>query len=135
MGDERAYNGHSKNAPGPFYVVNDECIACQAPEQEAPDVMAHVDRNGAGYHCYFKRQPTTAEELEQAILSVVVSCCGAVRYAGSDPEVLRRISEWSECRDQCDALIVQKVEFLSPSQLRGRYAPRDDPMWDGELDP
>jgi hypothetical protein len=27
------------NAPGPFYVVKDDCLACEAPLAEAPDLM------------------------------------------------------------------------------------------------
>ncbi len=27
---------HPKNAPGPFYVVQDECITCGAPRQKPP---------------------------------------------------------------------------------------------------
>ncbi len=90
---------HPLNAPGDFYVVNEFCIACEAPEAEAPDLMAH-DSDGARYHCYFKRQPATREETERACSAVEVGCCGAVRYGGRDPAVLKRLKKWG--RDASD---------------------------------
>src|SRR5436305_6718895 len=77
------------NAPGDFYVENEMCIACTAPEHEAPELMTHDEP--AGHHCYFKRQPTTPEELERAIRAVHMGCCGAVRYGGTDPKVIDRL--------------------------------------------
>ena len=67
---------HPNNSPGPFIVENGHCIACGVPEAEAPELMAHDADN----HCYFRRQPQTAEELEHACLAVFVSCCEAVQY-------------------------------------------------------
>lgn len=87
---------HPQNAPGPFFVENDCCIACGAPEREAPDLMAHEDSEETGYHCYFRKQPSTPEQLDQAIRAVWVSCCGAVQYGGEDPDVLRRLSQLRE---------------------------------------
>ena len=92
---------YSKNAPGPFYVENQCCIACEAPYHEAPDLMAH-DEPG-GYHCYFKKQPETPEEVEKAISACVVSCVWAVRSAGDDPAILERFRELRAER-ACDAL-------------------------------
>ena len=88
------------NALGDFYVVDGMCIACTAPEHEAPDLMAH-DTAHASYHCYFKRQPETAEELEQAVMAVAVGCCGAVRYGGTNPVVLHRLEQMGVA-DTCD---------------------------------
>jgi hypothetical protein len=83
------HSRHPKNAPGPFYVVRDACIFCTAPEHEAPGLMDHVDK--PFYHCYFKKQPMTPAEIDRAVMAVGVSCCGAVRYAGEDAEVLNRL--------------------------------------------
>lgn len=47
---------HPLNSPGDFYVEDGLCLACTAPEHEAPDLMAHIGTAG-DYHCYFKRQP------------------------------------------------------------------------------
>jgi hypothetical protein len=81
------------NAPRPFVVEKDCCIACLAPVYEAPDLMAY-DVDCAT--CYFKRQPVTVDEVEQAIRALMVSCCEAVQYVGDDAEIIRRIAEWKE---------------------------------------
>ena len=78
------------NVAGDFYVVDGMCMACTAPTLEAPDLMAHAPN---GLHCYFKRQPTTPEEINQATLAVCVSCCGGVRYAGTDLKMIRLLTE------------------------------------------
>jgi ferredoxin len=80
------------NAAGNFYVEQGMCIACTAPEHEAPDLMSHDPAAHAGYHCYFKKQPETPEELERAIMAVAVGCRGAVRYGGTDAAVLQRLA-------------------------------------------
>jgi hypothetical protein len=85
------YRRFPLNAPGDFYVQDGMCIACTAPEHEAPDLMAHYCDDSMSYQCYFRRQPETADELERAIQAVEVGCCGAVRYGGRDPEVIRRL--------------------------------------------
>lgn len=90
---------HPLNAPGDFYVMNQLCIACKAPEHEAPDLMSHGDES-QGYHCYFKRQPETPEEIERACRAVEVGCCESVRYGGRDPQILARLSEFG--RGACD---------------------------------
>jgi ferredoxin len=83
---------HPKNAPGPFYVGNSECMACGYPHVLAPDLMAwETDSEGRPSHCYFKKQPETPEELEQAIKAIDGCCCGALRYSGSDPEIIKRV--------------------------------------------
>ena len=92
-----------RNAPGPFYVENQCCISCTAPYFMAPDLMAHDDGEG-GYHCHFKRQPETSEEVERAVMACVLSCVWAVRYAGSDPGILQRFRELRS-EDSCDVLV------------------------------
>ena len=78
------------NALGPFFTEKDCCIQCHAPEAEAPALMAFDEASGS---CYFRRQPVTAEEREQACRAVWVSCCDAVQYDGSDPAIHARIEE------------------------------------------
>lgn len=72
-------------------------MACGAPEMEAGTLMSHDGRG----HCFFVRQPTTAEEVDAAILSLWASCCGAVRYGGHDHEILVRLAEIGE-GETCD---------------------------------
>jgi hypothetical protein len=62
--------------------------------------MAHEENI---YHCYFRRQPSTPRELEQAVQAVCVSCCGAVRYAGTDQGILNRFIEVGYT-EGCDVL-------------------------------
>lgn len=84
---------HRMNAAGPFYVVNQDCMTCGYPHLLAPDLMAW-ERNSEGreLHCYFRKQPETSQEIEQAVNAVNGSCCGALRYSGSDPKTIKRIS-------------------------------------------
>jgi len=62
-------------------------MTCRAPESVAPDLIGfYEDLSGTNResHCYFKKQPKTAEELDPAIKPVQVSCCGAYHHAGAD---------------------------------------------------
>ncbi|MEO5936218.1 MAG: ferredoxin [Terriglobales bacterium] len=88
----RKFNAYPLNTPGPFYVEADECIACRAPEAVAPDLIGFVeDETGRHSHCYFKKQPETAAELEQAIQAVGANCCGSFHYAGADLAVKKKL--------------------------------------------
>jgi len=89
------------NAPGDFYVEDGRCITCGAPHDAAPALMAWTDDNS---HCFFRRQPSTKEEVEQAIQAVRCSEVCALRYAGNDPDILRRLKE-AGMGDQCDATL------------------------------
>ena len=91
---------HALNAPGDFYVEDDMCLACTAPEHEAPGLMSHCDDS---YHCYFKKQPSTPEETSLAIRAVQVGCCGSVRYGGSDPDIISQLVALG-MSDDCDAV-------------------------------
>jgi hypothetical protein len=93
---------HPLNAAGDFYVIDGCCIACEAPEREAPDLMGHDCEERPGYQCYFRRQPSTPEELERAIWAVAVGCCGSVRYGGADLAVVHRLAELGAGADACD---------------------------------
>jgi hypothetical protein len=86
------------NVPGPFYVAKDECITCGAPEAEAPSLIRHDDEHGS---CYFYRQPDSADDTYRAIRALAVCCVGAVRYAGKDPDILRRAADVGSA-NQCD---------------------------------
>lgn len=98
---------HPRNAEGPFYVVLDDCMLCEAPVAEAPDLMAWDHGGPSGHaHCFFERQPDTPEELDRAIRAIRVSCCGAVRYGGADAAVLERIARHDP--GACDALAERK---------------------------
>jgi hypothetical protein len=88
---------HPRNAAGPFYIRSGECMACGAPEGQAPTMMSHDERG----HCFFVRQPSTENEIDEAILGLWVSCCGAVRYRGQNGKILTRFAEQG-LAEQCD---------------------------------
>jgi hypothetical protein len=80
---------HPENARGPFFSDPEQCMACGAPQVQAPTLMGTDKETG---QCFFLRQPTTPEEAEQACRAMEVSCCGAVRYSGDDPVILERLT-------------------------------------------
>jgi hypothetical protein len=83
---------HPRNVPGPFYVVDGCCTACDVPVTEAPDLFAYDE----ACHCYVKRQPQSAEELDRALRAAWLAELQCIRYRGDDPEVLRRFAELGE---------------------------------------
>ena|SRR5881394_4171339 len=90
---------HPRNAPGPFYTTG-ECMACGAPEDEAPELLAALDDDN--YETYFVRQPTTPEEVERACRAAEVCCVSAVRYGGADPAIIQRLGNRAT---YCDHLL------------------------------
>lgn len=90
---------HPENVPGDFYVENEVCTACGAPEAEAPDLIEHSKFEYG--HCYFKKQPRTPDEVERAINAIAVSCIAGIRYGGKNEEILRQLYEMGEAA-QCD---------------------------------
>jgi hypothetical protein len=59
--------------------------------------MSH-DSHG---QCFFARQPANPEETTEAIEGTWASCCGALRYGGTDSEILVRMAELG-LAEQCD---------------------------------
>jgi len=93
------------NAAGLFYSVKDCCIICLAPQSEAPELIGlYEDPSGTNRlsHCFFKKQPETPNEVDNAIRAMWVSCVENLRYAGDDPAILERLCEMG-LRDLCDA--------------------------------
>ena len=64
------------------------------------DSLGHY-AEGRESHCYFKKQPETPQEIDQAVDAINGSCCGAVRYAGSDPEIIQKLKDVG-CEDAID---------------------------------
>ncbi len=90
---------YPENSKGDFYVENQVCITCGAPEAEAPDLIEHSKLEYG--HCYFKKQPTTADELDRAISAMQVSCISGIRYGGKDQAILKRLSDLN-LQAECD---------------------------------
>ncbi len=95
---------HPLNAAGPFYSIADGCITCLAPQCAAPNLIGLYDEGtNARSHCFFKKQPQTQEEVEEAISAMAVSCVENLRYAGNDPVILNSLCEMGY-RRLCDVL-------------------------------
>lgn len=92
-------NRFEKNAPGPFYTTG-ECLACGAPEIEAPGLLAPLE--GENYDTWFVRQPSTPEEVEQACRAMEVCCTSALRYGGHDRAIILRLGNDPQ---YCDHLL------------------------------
>ena len=88
---KKAKDRYPLNADGDFYVENGMCIICCAPEHAAPALMGFFsdpDGSNRESHCYFKQQPRTEAETRDAIDAIRASCCGALRYGGSDRRII-----------------------------------------------
>jgi len=103
-----------RNAPGAFYTTGG-CTSCGAPEAEAPELLAPLDDEN--YDTYFVRQPQTAEEVERACSAVEACCLSALRYAGTDPLIIRRLGNRPEF---CDHLLREPPH---------RFAWESDDQW------
>ncbi|MFN3403648.1 MAG: ferredoxin [Cytophagaceae bacterium] len=114
---------YPENSQGDFYVQNQVCISCGAPEAEAPDLIEHSKHEYG--HCYFKKQPKTEDEIERAINAIAVSCISGLRYGGKDEKILKRLYEIGEA-EQCDhkpmgnykMIVWTKVEFNYSGTLK-----------------
>jgi hypothetical protein len=80
------------NVPGPFYVVDGCCTACDVPFAEAPGLFEYDRKN----HCFVKRQPSTKTELNRMLRAAWAAELQCIRYRGQDPDVLRRFGELGE---------------------------------------
>jgi len=67
-------------------------MSCGFPQTLAPDLIAPVEEQ-RDHHCYFKKQPETPEEIDQAVQAVAGCCCWAYRYAGTDAAVKGKLRE------------------------------------------
>jgi len=64
-------------------------LACEAPEHEAPDLLAELGPGNST--TYFICQPRTAAEIERACRAAEVCCVADVRYGGTDPKIITRL--------------------------------------------
>lgn len=68
--------------------------------------------------CFFERQPTTPEEEYRAIRAVWASCCGAVRYGGTDPKVMARLESLERGRVASAVTFAADFTEFAPDVLR-----------------
>jgi len=96
----RKHPAHPSNAIGAFYVVDGCCTLCGVPEY-APALfeldVAHER------HCWVKRQPATATELDQMLEVIAMADLGCIRYGGTDLDIIERLKAINEA-DTVDAL-------------------------------
>ncbi|MCA9248497.1 MAG: ferredoxin [Planctomycetales bacterium] len=123
-----------KNVDGPFYttghqsretdapdssmVWRGDCLWCGAPEAEAPTLFAPFDDTYKD--TYFVRQPSTPEETEQAIMSAHVCCVSAVRYGGTDCEIISKLGNDPQV---CDYIITDSGEMQCTVGSDGNLLP------------
>jgi len=88
-----------QNAPGDFYVEAGLCTRCCLVHGEAPELLN--DPEQPFEECFFRRQPQTREEIEAAISAIGVSEMGALRYGGTDPEIIAKLRA-RHCAIACD---------------------------------
>lgn len=87
-----------ENAPGPFYVEQDCCITCGVPMEIAPDIF---DWSANQSHCFVRRQPATADELDRTLQAMWSAEAECIRYRGADPLLADRIAQFGLGRN-CD---------------------------------
>lgn len=88
-----------ENAPGDFYVQAGLCTRCCLVHGEAPELLNDPERPFE--ECFFRRQPQTLEEIEQAISAICVSEMCALRYGGSDAAIIAKLRA-RQLASQCD---------------------------------
>ena len=116
---EPLYEREPDNAPGPFYVVKGQCLICALPPNTAPNNITwsnetfRFNPEGCeGYncptHCRVERQPETDEQIAEMIEAACGSCVQAIRYCGTDPNILSKFKELGYER-LCDTLVRQSA--------------------------
>ncbi|MCJ8314221.1 MAG: ferredoxin [Saccharospirillaceae bacterium] len=98
-------NRTSKNVSGDFYTTgfwhegeeSGDCLDCAIPEAEAPTLLADINKDDNYTH--FIRQPETEEEIEQACQACEICCVNALRYAGSNLSIIKRLGNNPEYCD------------------------------------
>jgi len=79
------------NVPGDFFVEDGQCISCTLPFSESPNLIGEDEDPEVGYHCYFKKQPKSEGDIQDAINAMEVACCGALYYKGNNKRILAKL--------------------------------------------
>ena len=118
-------NRTSKNVAGDFYSLGygsgieewGECLDCLIPEMLAPQLLADIENEDTYTH--FIKQPETKEEIEQACDACESCCISALRYGGTDLEIIERFKNNPE---YCD-YILHNGELKVTLDSKGDYLP------------
>lgn len=123
-----------KNADGPFYTTGTlsrepdspdsplvwcgDCLCCEAPEAEAPELLAPL--NNGNLDTYFVRQPATPTEIEHACMAARVCCVCALRYGGCDPSIIKQLQNDPEL---CDYVVSKDCQLVLTVDANGDLLP------------
>ena len=82
----------SESNKGDFYIIEEECITCRAPESVASDLIGfYDDPDPRKSHCYLKKQPSDPCEISLFVKAAQANCCGTYRYRGSDKSIRKQL--------------------------------------------
>ncbi len=123
-----------KNSDGPFYTTGHQsrktnspnspltwcgdCLSCEAPELEAPELLAPLDDDNLD--TYFVRQPTTLSEIEHACMAARVCCVRALRYGGLDSSIIMQLQNDPEL---CDYIVSADGQLQMTVDANGDLLP------------
>ena len=79
---------YPKNVAGPFYVEDSCCLLCAIPETYAPELFGMDTEAGEATHCFVKKQPENATELDRMFKVLKCQELGCIRYSGTDETIL-----------------------------------------------
>jgi len=83
------------SASGDFYVESHCCTACGVPQVAAPGLVGWTDEEYP--QCRWIKQPSTPSDFQQAFAIFDAQELGCHRYAGTDPEIQKRVGS-----ENCD---------------------------------
>ena len=111
---------HPANVPGEFYVEDGCCTTCEAPFAEAPELFGFCP-DAKGYpHCFIKRQPIMADELDQMVSAIRVAELQCIRYRGGDRLIQLRLIASGD-KEVCDHLPPDLEPAGDPTSWRDRF--------------
>jgi hypothetical protein len=117
---------HPANVPGDFYVEDGCCTMCEVPFIEAPELFGAYDRPDRYMHCYVKRQPQTAHELDHMCSAIQCAELKCIRYRGTDRLLQQRLVEAGD-GDICDGLPPDLQQRSEQIQSAWRHRTRPSP--------
>jgi hypothetical protein len=118
---------HPANVPGDFYVENGCCTLCSVPFTEAAELFGWWPNQESPDHCYVKRQPQNAGELDRMVMAIRVAELQCIHYCGNNRELQTRLVDLGEglvC-DHLPADLQQKAEAMEAEATRRRVSARD----------